>query len=153
MWSTGLHAASGVACADCHMPYVREGSVKVSDHWVRSPLTNINKACQTCHRQTEEELQDRIISIQDRTAELLRRAEEALVDAIDAIVAAQAAGVSSTDLEEARRLHRRASMRWDFVSSENSTGFHSPQEASRILTGATDYARQAQLAAERAIYR
>ena len=38
MCSTGLHARSGVACADCHMPYVREGAVKVSDHWLRSPL-------------------------------------------------------------------------------------------------------------------
>ena len=50
MYSQGLHAASGVACADCHMPYVREGGVKVSDHWIRSPLTNIEDACQTCHR-------------------------------------------------------------------------------------------------------
>ena len=44
LYSTGLHAASGVACADCHMPYVREGSVKVSDHWLRSPLVNISGA-------------------------------------------------------------------------------------------------------------
>ena len=56
MWSTGLHARSGVACADCHMPYMREGAVKVSDHWVRSPLVNINQACQTCHKQDEQEL-------------------------------------------------------------------------------------------------
>ena len=38
-------------------------------------------------------------------------------------------------------------MRWDFVASENSTGFHSPQEAARILANSIDYARQAQLAA------
>ena len=38
MWSSGLHAQSGVSCADCHMPYMREGAVKVSDHWLRSPL-------------------------------------------------------------------------------------------------------------------
>ena len=40
-------------------------------------------------------------------------------------------------------------MWWDFVSSENSTGFHSPQEAARILANAIDNARQAQLEAER----
>lgn len=149
LWSTGLHAQSGVSCADCHMPYMREGAVKVSDHWLRSPLTNINQACQTCHKQDEETLRNRILTIQNRTAQLLRLSEEALLDAMDAIVAAQEAGASDEQLAEARQLHRRASMRWDFVSSENSTGFHSPQESARVLGMALDFARQAQLAAER----
>ena len=149
MWSSGIHAKSGVTCPDCHMPYVREGAVKVSDHWVRSPLSNIAKACTVCHRQTEDEMYDRVETIQYRTAALLRRAEEAIVSAIDSIKAAQGAGVGDADLDEARQLHRRASMRWDFVSSENSTGFHSPQEAARILAEAIDYARQAQLTVER----
>lgn len=149
MFTTSIHYRSGVSCADCHMPYIREGAVKISDHWLRSPLTNINKACQTCHRQTEQELIDRVALIQDRTAELLRRTEAALVAAIDAIVAAQQAGASDADLAQARQLHREASMRWDFVFSENSTGFHSPQEAARVLATAIDLARQAQLEAER----
>lgn len=149
MFTTSIHYRSGVSCADCHMPYIREGAVKISDHWLRSPLTNINKACQTCHRQTEQELIDRVALIQDRTAELLRRAEAALVAAIDAIVAAQQAGANDADLARARQLHREASMRWDFVFSENSTGFHSPQEAARVLATAIDLARQAQLEAER----
>ncbi|MER3513623.1 MAG: ammonia-forming cytochrome c nitrite reductase subunit c552 [Chloroflexota bacterium] len=149
MFTTSIHYRSGVSCADCHMPYIREGAVKISDHWLRSPLTNINKACQTCHRQTEQELIDRVALIQDRTAELLRRTEAALVAAIDAIVAAQQAGASDADLARARQLHREAQMRWDFVFSENSTGFHSPQEAARVLATAIDLARQAQLEAER----
>ncbi len=33
MWSQGIHARSGVACADCHMPYRREGAQKISEHW------------------------------------------------------------------------------------------------------------------------
>ncbi|MCS7061031.1 MAG: ammonia-forming cytochrome c nitrite reductase subunit c552 [Anaerolineae bacterium] len=149
LYSTGLHAASGVACADCHMPYVREGSVKVSDHWLRSPLTNLNNACQTCHKQSEADLRDRVLTIQNRTAGLLHSAEAALIDAIDAIKAAQEAGATDAELEAARQLHRKASLRWDFVASENSTGFHSPQEAARILADAINYARQAQLEAER----
>lgn len=149
LWNTGLHAQSGVSCADCHMPYVREGAVKISDHWLRSPLTNINQACQTCHKQDEALLAERITTIQDRTAQLLRLAEEAIIDAIDAIVAAQEAGATDEQLVEARQLHRQASLRWDFISSENSTGFHSPQEAARVLALSIDYARQAQLAAER----
>ena len=49
MWSQGIHARSGVSCADCHMPYKREGAMKVSEHWVRSPLLNISRSCQVCH--------------------------------------------------------------------------------------------------------
>jgi nitrite reductase (cytochrome c-552) len=147
MWSSSLHAKSGVTCADCHMPYVREGAIKVSDHWLRSPLTNINNACQTCHKQDETSLRERVVTIQDRTAKLLRSTEDALISAIDAMDAAQASGATDAQLEQARALHRRASMRWDFVSSENSTGFHSPQESARILADAINFARQAQIAA------
>ncbi len=153
MWTTSLHARSGVSCADCHMPFVREGSVKVSDHWLRSPLENINTSCQTCHNRPEEELRERIAIIQDTTAGLLRRSEEAIVAAIDAIVAARAVGATDEDLEEALRLHRAASLRWDFVSSENSTGFHSPQEAARILAESIDLARQAELSAREFTFR
>ncbi len=147
MWGTGIHAKSGVSCADCHMPYVRSGSVKISDHWVRSPLQNPNASCQTCHHLTKEELEDRVLTIQDRTAKLLRQSEDALIAAIDAIVAAKGKGVPSDKLEKAFTLHRRAQMRWDFVSSENSTGFHSGQEAARILAESIDLARQAQIEA------
>jgi len=149
LWSSGIHARSGVACADCHMPYVRDGAVKVSDHWLRSPLTNINQACQTCHKESEQELKDRVVSIQNTTAELERNTEAALLDAMDAIAVAQKAGASDADLTQARNLHRRASMRYDFVMSENSTGFHSPQEAARILANGVDFARQAQVAAQK----
>jgi len=150
LFSTGVHARSGVACADCHMPYTRVGGVKVSDHWTRSPLTNLNNACQTCHKIPEEELRDRVVSIQDRTASLLRIAEHAIGDAIAAIVAAREAQVSEDSLAEALRLHRRAQMRWDFIFSENSTGFHSGQESARVLANAIDLARLAQLEATRA---
>ena len=147
LFSSGLHAQSGVACADCHMPYVREGSVKVSDHWLRSPKVNVATACQTCHNFSEAELTQRIETIQDRTAQLLRSSEEALIAAIDSIVAAREAGATDEELNTALQLHRAASMRWDFISSENSTGFHSPQESARVLADAIDLARQAELEA------
>lgn len=147
MWSSGLHARSGVSCADCHMPYVREGAIKISDHWVRSPLTNINQACQTCHKQEEQALKDRITIIQNNTAELLRKAEAVQVEAIDAILAAKAGGATEEQLKDAVQLQRKAAFYWDFVAAENSTGFHSPQEAARVLANAIDAARQAQLAA------
>ena len=147
LFSTSLHYRSGVACADCHMPYMREGSVKVSDHWLRSPLVNISASCQTCHKFPEGDLLDRVAVIQKTTAELLRQSEEAILAAIDTIVAAKEAGASDEQLAEAMELHRWAQMRWDFISSENSTGFHSPQEAARVLADSIDLARQAEMAA------
>ncbi len=147
--STGVHAQSGVACADCHMPYIREGATKISDHWVRSPLTNVAAACQPCHKLDEEQLKQRILTIQNRTAGQLRETETAIIALIDATNAAKGAGAADADLKEAQDFQRKANMRWDFISSENSTGFHSPQEASRVLGDALNFARMGQLSAER----
>jgi nitrite reductase (cytochrome c-552) len=148
-WGTGLHARSGVACADCHMPYVRTGSIKTSDHWVRSPLVDLRRSCGACHAWPEEELKGRVKEIQDKTAGLLRLAEDALLSAMDAIAAARARGAADTTLEESRTLLRRGQMRWDFVFSENGSGFHSPQEAARVLAGAIDFARRAEIEARK----
>jgi nitrite reductase (cytochrome c-552) len=151
LYSTGLHAASDVACADCHMPYTRVGSVKVSDHWIRSPLTNLNNACGTCHTSSEDELRRRVVTIQNRTHSLMTSTETALEAAIDAIEAAMEAGVPSGELDEARQLHRSSQFRWDFIDAESSMGFHSPQEAVRVLGESVDMARQAEMSARLAL--
>lgn len=145
MWNQGIHARSGVACADCHMPYKREGAVKISDHDVRSPMLNVSRACQTCHRFPEEELLSRVETIQSRTKGLMDRAEDALVEMFDTMKSAQERGIPAERLDQARALHRRAQWRVDFVNAENSLGFHAPQESARILGEAIDFARQAQL--------
>ncbi len=142
MWSQGIHARSGVACADCHMPYTREGAVKVSDHHVTSPLLNVERACQVCHPYSGEELIARVETIQERTEEMLGVAEVALVRLIKAIDAARKAGATAAELSEARALQRRAQWRVDFVNAENSMGFHADQESARALALAIDFAGQ-----------
>jgi nitrite reductase (cytochrome c-552) len=87
MWSQGIHARSGVSCADCHMPYKREGAQKISEHWVRSPLLSPNRSCAGCHPLSDDELKARVLGIQDRHFALLSRAGTAAVAMIDAIVA------------------------------------------------------------------
>jgi nitrite reductase (cytochrome c-552) len=149
VWSQGVHARAGVACADCHMPYERVGAQKVSDHWVRSPLINLNRACQPCHAVAEKELAARVLTIQDRHHALLQRAARATTDMLDAIVAAKKAGATEGDLQKAAAQHRKAQWRLDFVAAENSMGFHAPQELARILGEVVDHARQGQLEAER----
>lgn len=144
LWSQGIHARSGVACADCHMPYTRVGAHKVSDHHVRSPLLNVNKACQTCHKWPEEELKARVETIQTRTHELRNLAMDALMDLIDDLKAAKAAGQADAELAAAQDFQRKAQFYLDFVEAENSTGFHAPQEAARILGLAIDFSRKGQ---------
>jgi nitrite reductase (cytochrome c-552) len=148
-WSQGVHARSGVSCADCHMPYQREGAMKVSTHWVRSPLLNINNACQTCHNVPEAELLAKVHTIQDNTKALIERSAEAMTDMLDAIRQAQAAGVSAEQLAPALDYQRKATWRLDFVSSENSMGFHADQETARILAESIDYSRRAEAIALR----
>jgi nitrite reductase (cytochrome c-552) len=144
MWNQGVHARSGVACADCHMPYQRVGSLKISDHHVRSPLLNVNRACQTCHHWAEDELRERVHTIQDRTFQVRNVAMDALIALIGDIKAAKAGGASDQDLDGARRHQRRAQFLLDFIEAENSMGFHAGQEAVRVLALSLDETRRGQ---------
>jgi nitrite reductase (cytochrome c-552) len=146
MWNQGVHARSGVACADCHMPYQRVGGTKVSDHHVRSPLLDVNRACQTCHRWSEEELRNRVHTIQDRTFQVRNIAMDALVALIGDIRTARDAGASDAALDVPRRHQRRAQFLLDFIEAENSMGFHADQEAVRILALSLDETRRGQAA-------
>ena len=144
MWNQGVHARSGVACADCHMPYQRVGAMKISDHHVRSPLLNVNRSCQTCHRWPEEELLGRVQSIQDRTFQVRNVAMDALIALIADIKAAKAKGATDAGLEAPRRHQRRAQFLLDFIEAENSMGFHAGQEAMRVLALSLDETRRGQ---------
>jgi nitrite reductase (cytochrome c-552) len=127
------------------MPYERVGAVKISDHQVRSPLLDISRACQTCHRYPEAELKARVEAIQDRTKALLDRAEDALVALIGDLESAHKAGYADDQLNPVYELQRKAQWRVDCINAENSMGFHAPQEAARVLGEAIDFSRQGQL--------
>ncbi|MCC6490377.1 MAG: ammonia-forming cytochrome c nitrite reductase subunit c552 [Candidatus Hydrogenedentes bacterium] len=146
LWNQGIHARSGVACADCHMPYKRVGALKISDHHVRSPMLNLNNACQTCHKIPEDDLRARVENIQQKTHDMRDIAMDALMDLIDGITAAKAAGATEEQLAGALQHQRNATFLLDFVEAENSTGFHAPQEAARILFLSLDNARKGEMA-------
>lgn len=146
MWNQGIHARAGVACADCHMPYMRVGAQKISDHHVRSPLLNIDRACRTCHPVDGAELKARAEQIQDRFYAARNRALDALVDLIGDLEAARSQGRPDEELASAREHQRRAQFYVDFAEAENSTGFHAPQEGLRILAESIDHSRLGQLA-------
>jgi nitrite reductase (cytochrome c-552) len=145
------HYKAGVSCADCHMPYTRDGAVKYSSHDVHSPLQNPANSCGACHTDVDY-VTNRVTEIQKQVSQTMGSTEDALTQAIAAIKEASADSHAEAQLlDEARQLHRSAQLRWDFVAAENSMGFHNPEEALRILASATDLARQAQLKAVLAV--
>lgn len=146
MYNQGIHARAGVACADCHMPYKREGAMKISDHHVQSPLLNINQSCQTCHKADEAELKFRAEAIQTRTFDLRNLAMDALMDVINELQKARDAGRPDAELALARDYQRKAQFYLDFVEAENSMGFHAPAEAARILGESMNFSRMSLMA-------
>lgn len=154
LYSGSVHAANGVSCADCHMPYVRKGAKKVTQHNITSPLFDINSSCKSCHNQSENVLKAQILDIQKSIAFDLRSAEYATVSLIWDIkkIREELGKKGKSDdeinaiLKEPLELHRRGQMRGDFVGAENSTGFHNPREASRMLLQAVEMARKGQTA-------
>jgi nitrite reductase (cytochrome c-552) len=153
LYTTGVHAYRSVSCADCHMPYRTEGGVKFTDHHVQSPLLNIANSCAVCHRWGEAELRTRVESIQTKVHKAMLDAEEALVRAHFDVAAAARAGAKPEDLKPARTLLRHAQFRWDCVGAGNGMGFHSPQEAMRLLGEAANQAQQVRVQMARVLGR
>jgi nitrite reductase (cytochrome c-552) len=148
MFQGSTHQQAGLSCADCHMPYMTEGSTKISSHWWTSPMRTFEQSCSQCHKQSEQEMRDRVLYTQDRVKAALDQAGNANTSAINAITKAKdTAGVDAKLLDEARALHREAQFYWDLTSAENSTGFHNPQKFLKTLADAIDLARQAEVKA------
>jgi len=150
LYSNGsVHYKAGLACADCHMPYRRVGSFKISDHNLMSPLKDDLYACGNCHPQSNERLRERIKAIQDRTVSLLMRAgyQSAITAKLFELANAHRArgGVINNALyDRAKDYYEEAFYRGLFVGAENSTGFHNPSETGRILGDAIAFSSRAE---------
>jgi len=149
-WAQGIHAQNGVTCADCHMPYMRQGAVKVSDHQIASPLSSeaqINRTCLTCHRATAAEMKSRVETIQGRWKASQSVSFDALSQLIRDINEAKQAGTTNPEwITAAQQWQRKAQYFQDYTVSENSRGFHAPQYALTLVNEVTDAARRGQLA-------
>lgn len=145
-FSQGIHSRAGVSCVDCHMPYERLGAYKITDHHVRSPLLNVNRACRTCHNTSEAELVGRVSEIQERTHGMRNVAMDALMDLIGDIEVARKSGVKDEQLVATLEHQRSAQFLLDFVEAENSQGFHAPGESLRVLGLSIESSRKGQKA-------
>ncbi len=145
LYKTGIHAQRDVSCADCHMPYKREGGIKFTDHHLRSPLDNIENSCMVCHRQSEATLKANVYDQQNRVSELRRIAERNLARVHIEAKHAWDAGATEEEMEDILQLIRHSQWRWDWVAAANAMGFHSSSEALRVLATSIQKAQEASL--------
>ena len=143
LFQEGAHAQAGVACADCHMPFRREGGVKFTNHHIQSPLANISESCLVCHSGTEAEMRGRVYANQNRIVELRRRAERSLARLHIEAGAAWDAGATEEEMEPILQMIRSAQWRWDYVAASHGAAAHAPVESGRLLGLALDMAGEA----------
>ena len=142
----GIHGQRGVSCADCHMPYMQEGGVKFTDHHIMSPLANIDRTCQVCHRQDAEVLRQNVYERQRKCLEVRDRAEKELAAAHIEAKFAFEKGATDAEMKPIQDLLRKSQWRWDYAIASHGATFHAPQEVTRLLSHSVDYAQQARLA-------
>lgn len=147
--NNSVHWQAGVACSDCHMPYTKVGAKKASDHRIMSPLKNDLKACQQCHTESPEWLRTQIFAIQDRTMSQFIRAGYATATVAKLFEMANKAQAGGKEIDkalyaQARDHYEEAFYRVVFIGAENSSGFHNPAEALRILGDAASNAGKAE---------
>ncbi|MFP4288741.1 MAG: ammonia-forming cytochrome c nitrite reductase [Bacteroidales bacterium] len=145
LYKTGIHAERGVSCADCHMPYKREGGMKFTDHHISSPLNNVENTCQVCHRESEADLIANVYDRQDKISELRRIVEKNLAQLHIEAKRAWDAGATEEEMEEVLTLIRHAQWRWDWVAAANGYGIHSPNVALRVLGTSIQKSQEARI--------
>lgn len=143
LFRSGVHGQRGVSCADCHMPYKVEGGMKFTDHHIQSPLNSISTSCQTCHRESENQLRNDVYERQKKVTDNRREAEKTLAETHILAKIAWDNGATKEDMKDILTLIRHAQWRWDWVAAANSVGFHSPVEALRVLGTSIQKAEQA----------
>lgn len=143
IFKQGIHGQRGLSCADCHMPYIQEGGVKYTDHHIMSPLAHIDRTCQTCHRQDAETLRQNVYERQRKCLEIRNRVEKELAAAHIEAKFAWDKGATEAEMKGVLEAIRRGQWRWDYAVASHGASFHAPQEVTRILGHALDYAHQA----------
>lgn len=145
IFKQGIHGQRGLSCADCHMPYIQEGGVKYTDHHIMSPLAHIDRTCQTCHREDAETLRQNVYERQRKCLEIRNRVEKELAAAHIEAKFAWDKGATEAEMQKALDAIRRGQWRWDYAVASHGASFHAPQEVTRILGHALDYAHQARM--------
>ncbi|MDR3162467.1 MAG: ammonia-forming cytochrome c nitrite reductase subunit c552 [Helicobacteraceae bacterium] len=142
---TGIHAQKGVACADCHMPYLQEGSVKYSDHSVGNPLDTIERSCIPCHRESETKILSILKEKYDRKEVLFGMAVNNLAAAHLEAKMAWESGANVEEMTKPLGLIREGQWLWDYAAASHGGFFHAPDETLFVFAKANDLAQQARV--------
>jgi len=152
IYMTGVHAARGVSCADCHMPFMSEGGQKYTDHHVQSPLNNVANSCQVCHREETDQLIKDVYERQDRIIENRDKLEELLVRAHVEAKLAWELGATEEQMSAILQDIRHAQWRWDYAAASHGGSFHSPVETSRVIGTGIDIVQEGRIRLSRLLY-
>ena len=142
---TGIHFKRGLSCADCHMPYMREGGVKFSNHQVGSPLDSIGNTCLNCHHDSEESFRQMIDQKRARANELGKAATQVLAKAHLEAAKAWELGATEEEMQPVLQDLRKGQWRWDIGVASHGGFFHAPEETLRILGKALEYGQEARV--------
>jgi nitrite reductase (cytochrome c-552) len=153
LYTTGIHAYRGVSCADCHMPYRREGGVKFTNHHIQSPLNDVASSCLVCHGGSEQELLDRVYVKQDKVMEMRKTAEDILARLHVEAKAAWDAGATQEEMQPVLQKIRSAQWRWDWIAASHGAAFHAPEESGRLLASSIAIGGEARLVLSRILGR
>lgn len=136
----------GVSCADCHMPYTQEGSVKYSDHQVKeNPLDSMDQSCMNCHRESESKLRGIVHQKYERKEFLNKVAFDNIGKAHLETGKAMELGATDAELKDIRTLIRHAQFKGDMAVAAHGNYFHAPEETLRLLSSASEDAQEARL--------
>ncbi len=145
LFTTGIHAKSGVTCADCHMPSKSKDGKSYSDHNLQSPLNDIGDTCLNCHEQDEKEFSNIVEQKLQRKEQLMEIAMDNLAKAH--LEAGKAWELGATEAEMADILQdiRHGQWRWDYSIASHASFFHAPEETLRLLAVSNEIAQTARL--------
>jgi nitrite reductase (cytochrome c-552) len=136
IYTTGIHAANDVTCADCHMPS--------GTHYVGSPMDNMKETCLNCHDDADI-LKANVKRKFERKEELMETAMNNIGKAH--LEAAKAWELGATEKEMADILQdiRHGQWRWDYSIASHGSFFHAPEETLRLLGSANNIAQNARI--------
>ncbi len=145
VFTKGIHFRRGLACADCHMPYIQEGAVKYSNHQIQSPLDNAANTCLTCHQETEAEFREVVKIKQEKKEQLAKFAMDNLAKAHLEAGEAWRVGATEEEMKDILQDIRHGQWKWDMAVAGHGNFFHAPDETLRLLSVANEQAQTARL--------
>ena len=107
-------------------------------------MRNISASCQTCHRQSEDDLRKNVYDRQDAVYGMRIKLEKELAKVHFKAKFLWDNGATEEQMKPTLALIRKSQWRWDMVHSSHGAAFHAPIESERLLSDGLIYALEAE---------